>query len=1041
MGKSSKENDVRTPEEIMERKARTKRHRQQCIDLAMEHMGWTRKQAKEHLDSVRAEIGISYMDYRRYYFFQIPKEQMKERYEEILQGREFRKSRKSNEKEKYVKNIMEITGWSKSEILSRMSAAKELCGATFKDYYAFRFWEIGEEEQLTYFTQKRSNALSAQYDVNEISRDVLLNKELSCMYFSDLMKRAWCINRAVNLEQFKTTFANSSKIVYKPLDGNGGHGVMVFKLEEESLEEIYDKIKDYPRGVVEDYVVQHPAMSSLAPGSVNTIRIVTFAYNDGTQVVKEGEYPVDVAYAAVRIGSGTSIVDNFTEGGFVVGVDLKTGTIDTPGVTIDGIPYENHPMTNTQFRGFKVPHFEEALALVKEAGKKIGGYTGWDIAIREDGPVLIEANIMPGNRILQMPYVKDRRGMMPVMEKYFDQIPESVSSGDRFRTFEKIEVVTTSVDSDFDRGIMTNERLARYEIKHPDYDYVKRSYVGMEFDTYDPARYVKHNNQWFKFPVENRDTVRIMFTGDITCFEKQMEEAKTGDGYDFSYSFGKIKSVFEQADLVVGNLETSVFPGAPYRTEKYVSEQNFHCNAPYEFLDAVRKAGFDMVTNANNHDLDTGAVGIGETIDSVERFGLIQTGTFKTRKKRYEFLNVDGFKVAIVAYATEHNNKQCNLTEAGAAFLLNQYSKSAAKKVLEQALEEGAEYVIACMHWGKENKDVSNDVQNQIASELAMMGYSCIIGSHPHVLQQFDYIPGKDGEIPVFFSMGNFVSHNANNKKARSCVACLDLSRVKGRCVAKVSYVPIFTSNRYGDKKYVVLPISNATISPYNRKKMSQIADVLGNKIKTNGDISLRDYRQKKAEKKVPVNIIEPDLNNVENYPVPYVSSSFTYDLYEDHACITGLSEYADNLSYTFGSEVLKLPITQIAEHAFDGNKVMKKLNFGMNVTVIPAGAFANCENLEGIQMGRRVTSVEKEAFANCGMLSSVTMRNRVETIGEKAFANDVELRSAKIPSNVRMIAEDAFENCPKLTIYCEADSYAEDYAKAKGIPFKVMEF
>ena len=111
-------------------------------------------------------------------------------------------------------------------------------------------------------------------------------------------------------------------------------------------------------------------------------------------------------------------VDNFTDGGMVVGVDLEKGEIVTDGVTIDGTVFTHHPETNTKFRGFKIPYFKETLEMVQEAGKTISGYVGWDIAITENGPVLIEANIMPGNRILQMPYVTDRIGKRSVMERF-----------------------------------------------------------------------------------------------------------------------------------------------------------------------------------------------------------------------------------------------------------------------------------------------------------------------------------------------------------------------------------------------------------------------------------------------------------------------------------------------------------------------------------------------------------------------------------------------------------------------------------------------
>ena len=281
-----------------------------------------------------------------------------------------------------------------------------------------------------------------------------------------------------------------------------------------------------------------------------------------------------------------------------------------------------------------------------------------------------------------------------------------------------------------------NKNLAKYEMKAPDYELVDRECTSLANLSFQPARYEFSNGTWVS-KAPKKDQVSIMITGDIACFGKQFTEASRRGGYDFNYEFDVVKTIFSKADLVIGNLETMVFPNAPYRDVRLVSEQHYYCNAPVEFLDAVRQAGFDLVTNANNHDLDTGAIGIGETIDNIERFGLIHTGTFKSDKKRFEVLDVCGFKIAIVAFATDHNDLMENLTAEGADFLLNNYSKEKAAWLAAEARANGAKLVFACIHWGQEHKLVQNSAQESMAEELAIAGYDCIFGSHPHVLQPY----------------------------------------------------------------------------------------------------------------------------------------------------------------------------------------------------------------------------------------------------------------------------------------------------------------
>lgn len=590
-------------------------------------------------------------------------------------------------------------------------------------------------------------------------------------------------------------------------------------------------------------------------------------------------------------------------------------------------------------------------------------------------------------------------------------------------------------------SIDTNKWLEEYEIKRPDYDYIERSYIGMKDVQYDSERFYKENNCWLqKKPsrkIFSRKKAKIMFVGDITCFERQIIEAQQEKGFNFDHSFEKVKPIFNQADLVVGNLETMVFSEAPYRTEKYVSEQQYHCNGPIEYLDAIRKAGVDVLTNANNHDMDTGAIGIGATIDNIERFGFIHTGTFKSEKKRYEIIDVNGIKVAIIAFATEHNNKACNLTEQGIDFLLNNYSYEKAEHIIKEARNDGAEVVFVCIHWGKENKTVHNDEQTQIAKELIELGYDCIIGSHPHVLQPFTMMEHDGKTVPVFYSMGNFISHNANNAKARTIIACIDMKKKSGKVSLECSYVPVFTSNNYGEKKHVVLPINEQPTDIRNAKKLETIKSVIGNEINFDKTVSVSETMENDDPELQKKKTAKLDLTEIESFPVEFDNGKFVFSIYEDHAVLNGLSQEAKNLSYSTSEKILGLPLTEIKEGAFENNQLVKKVNFKKNLERMSARMFKNCKALEGVQMGMNIKEIEEEAFYGCLSLSCVVIKKRTEKIGTKAFANCEKLRSVKIPNGVKEIAEDAFEGCPMAVFYCEEGSYAEKYANEHG--FKVV--
>lgn len=587
--------------------------------------------------------------------------------------------------------------------------------------------------------------------------------------------------------------------------------------------------------------------------------------------------------------------------------------------------------------------------------------------------------------------------------------------------------------------------LEKFEIKHPDYRYVERPLTAENKIKYMPSRFVYDGRKWM--PKDNdgsgKNSVRIMFTGDITCFEKQLEEALTRKNYDFDYVFEHIRGIFGQADLVVGNLETMIVPEAPYRTELFVSEQTFHCNAPVEFIDAIRKSGMDCVTNANNHDLDTGAVGIGETIDYAEQMGLIQTGTFKTYKKHFEMFSINGLNIAIVPLTTYHNYKEDNLTEEGRQFLLNTYERHYAKELYEEAKRDGADIVIVCIHWGSEYKLEYNEVQELIANNLAKMGYDIIIGSHPHVLEPFEYIKTKKKTVPVFYSMGNFVTHHTENDRAKSIIACVDLIRGEKGISIECSCIPICVTNRYGKKKYTIIPLKEESRSKRNKEEFNRILSIVGDKLPVNESISFNDCPQrdvdphedkppKKKRKKVVI-----DENTV--FPVHYDAGKFEYDIYEDHAVVTGVSQGIEAAALTMSQMIKGRPITGIVPGAFE-NGIMKKFAFSHELDYVSDRAFRNCRSLEGVfQFTDNIRGIGEQAYENCEKLRSVVIKSNVKEICRAAFRNCKDLRSVKISGGVERIADDAFEGCSGVVFYCPPGSEAWNYALAHGFEVREM--
>ena len=253
--------------------------------------------------------------------------------------------------------------------------------------------------------------------------------------------------------------------------------------------------------------------------------------------------------------------------------------------------------------------------------------------------------------------------------------------------------------------------------------------------------------------------------------------------WNFCDSFVYTREILRRGDLVIGNLETMVSQSSPLGMQIHRLEDKPYLNAPASYLDALKYAGYDLLTMANNHNVDTGLRGIYETLRNVNDWGFMHTGLFSSESDdRYSIVEVNGMRIGMVSYAAFYNDKDSNLTESGQDVLLNRYASDKAKADIRAARKAGAEFVIAFIHWGAENTHDTTWNQEQYARTLARAGADYIVGSHPHALQRYDIIETSDGrEVPVIYSMGNFLSNMQRDINNDTMILQLNLQREGAR--------------------------------------------------------------------------------------------------------------------------------------------------------------------------------------------------------------------------------------------------------------------
>ncbi len=178
-------------------------------------------------------------------------------------------------------------------------------------------------------------------------------------------------------------------VFIKPTDGVRGKNcfkIEIAKTDDLYLGKLFKTIKGQ-RYIFQELIIQHPVINSINASSINTIRVDTYKDNDGN---------IHILTPFIRLGRDASITDNTGTGGFIVPVDLEKAVFNDYGIQYLNVGTDflyEHPDSKVQFKNLKVPFAGEITALVKEiAAVAADRLVGWDVAISENGPLIVEGN-------------------------------------------------------------------------------------------------------------------------------------------------------------------------------------------------------------------------------------------------------------------------------------------------------------------------------------------------------------------------------------------------------------------------------------------------------------------------------------------------------------------------------------------------------------------------------------------------------------------------------------------------------------------------
>ena len=283
-------------------------------------------------------------------------------------------------------------------------------GSGLQDYLNFQFYNKKHAQRKTYVSVSYLD--KAITKLSNIKWSPYISNKTNFQKNYNAFTRRDFFDPDTGFEGFEAFLQRNPVFIYKPQIGQCGEGVA--KLE---VAKIPDKKAFYEEAMakkacLEELVVQHPAWEALCPGCVNTMRVITGAAKGQSWLI----------FAATRVGSGTSVADNFHMGGSAVLIDMETGKLTGNGIDKKLNEHECSA-TGVRYDGYQVPFWEEIKKLCLDAALVNDQihFVGWDVAVTPNGPLLIEGNRGSG---FDLPQVLAKRGLKDMIDTLIARVEE-----------------------------------------------------------------------------------------------------------------------------------------------------------------------------------------------------------------------------------------------------------------------------------------------------------------------------------------------------------------------------------------------------------------------------------------------------------------------------------------------------------------------------------------------------------------------------------------------------------------------------------------
>jgi len=324
---------------------------------------------------------------------------------------------------------------------------------------------------------------------------------------------------------------------------------------------------------------------------------------------------------------------------------------------------------------------------------------------------------------------------------------------------------------------------------------------------------------------EAKGRLVVNLCGDITL-AGTADEILLQTGYGFA--FDEIRELLKSGNVNFANLEGPVTERGDKADKKYTYRMK------KEALEAVKDAGFNLLSVANNHILDYGVHGLEDTLKALDERGLAHAGAGMnvTEARGPAIIKVAGYRVGLLAYSlTLPEEFYAEGERPGTAF--------GHMKFIEKDIPEAVkktDILIVSFHWGTELKNTPNDYQVELGRKALELGATIVAGHHPHIAQPVEV--GGGGVI--FYSLGNLAFGSYSKSATRAIIGRVTIE--DGR-ISRVEMAPL---NTFNEQVYFSSRIIEGPGASTYMKELSEISAPFGTVIELRDGSWIAEEKKKR---------------------------------------------------------------------------------------------------------------------------------------------------------------------------------------------------